>query len=143
MKRKALSLVTVAGIAIVMMSGCSSDTGIKALEREATPEDALPTFVTVQEPANPDTARLVATHEDTRFFILQSDDKKTACLAAIPPGNNPNWQLGCGQNNGPGEIFEMDAAGGAKATLLADGSDTGKVKTGWTQISDNVLIPSP
>ena len=53
------------------------------------------------------------------------------------PGNNSTWQMGCG------EILEMGAAGGATATLLADGSDTEKVKTGWAQISDKVLIPSP
>lgn len=142
MKRSLLPLLTAAGLAVVLLSSCSSETGIKALDREATSEDALPTFVTVPEPANPDTARLLATREGFRYFVLESDDSKTACLAVVPPGEAPSWHVGCGQNTGPGKIIDLGGAGGATASLLADGSDTGKLETGWTQITDNILITS-
>lgn len=143
MKSTPLSFFAAAGLAVVLLSSCSSETGIKALDRAATAEDALPAFVTVAEPANPETARLLASHENIRYFILESDDSRTACLAIIPPGESPDWQVGCSENRGPGKIVELGKAGEATGILLGDGSDTGKIDTGWTQITDNILIPSP
>lgn len=124
MKWSAVSLVTASGLALLLLSGCSGPTGIKALDRDATPEDALPTFIAVPDPVNRETARLLATSDGVRYFVAESDDSKTACLAVVPPGEPPNWFVGCGQNTGPGEITESTGAGMSSTRLLADDSDT-------------------
>lgn len=130
-------------ITAFLLTGCSGQTGIKALDRDATSEDALPAFVTVPDPANRDTARLLATRDGVRYFIAESDDSQTACLAVVPPGDSPGWHAGCGQNTGPGKILELQGAGGATATLLADDSDPGKPEPGWTKLTENILVPDP
>lgn len=140
MKRMSLSIVAAAGIAILLLSGCSGQTSIKALDRDATADDALPAFVTAPNPANTETARLLATRDGVRYFVSESDDSLTACLAIVPPGDSPSWHMGCGSNNGSDTIVELYGEGGAVATLLADDADTGKIEAGWTKIADNILI---
>lgn len=139
MTRAAFSLVA-AGIAALLLSGCSGQLGITALDRDALPEDALPAFVTVPEPANQETARLLATRAGVRYFVAESDDSTTACLAVVPPGEPPNWFVGCGPNTGTGQIIESSGAGVPSTRLLADGSETGKLEPGWTKVTDNILV---
>lgn len=143
MKQVPARLATALMITAFLLTGCSGQTGIKALDRDATPEDALPAFVSVPDPANRDTARLLATRDGVRYFIAESDDSKTACLAVVPPGDSPGWHSGCGQNTGPGKILELQGAGGATASLLADDSDLGKLDPGWTKLTENILVPDP
>lgn len=144
MTRASVSLVTAAGMAILLLSGCSGPAEIKALERAATPEDALPAFVTVQESANRDTSRLLVTKDGVRYFVIQSDDARTTCLARVPAGEAPNWLVGCGDTKNPGEIVNISSnispEGPVSTILLGDDSDTGKIESGWTKISDNILI---
>lgn len=143
MKRSSVSLATTAGLALLLLSGCSGQAGIKALDRDATPEDALPAFITVPDPANRETARLLATRDGVRYFVAESDDSKTACLAVVPPGESPNWFVGCGPNTGAGQIIESGGAGVSSARLLADDSDTEKLESGWTKITENILVLDP
>ncbi|WP_269936516.1 hypothetical protein [Arthrobacter sp. HY1533] len=143
MKWSSVSLVTASGLALLLLSGCSGQTGITALDRDATPEDALPAFITVPDPANRESARLLATRDGVRYFVAESDDSKTACLAVVPPGEPPNWVMGCGPNTGPGEILETTGAAMSSARLLADDSETEKLEPGWTKVTENILVRDP
>lgn len=126
----------------LLLAGCSGQAGIKALDRDATADDVLPAFVIVPEPANAETARLLATRNGIQYFAVQSDDLKTACLAVVQGDESTSWQMGCGQNNGSGKILDLQGAGSLSASLWADGSDTGTIEPGWIKLTDNVLVPS-
>ncbi|MDJ0318566.1 hypothetical protein, partial [Arthrobacter antibioticus] len=95
------------------------------------------------EPVNGETARLLATRDGVRYFVAESDDSKTACLAVVPPGEPPSWFVGCGPNTGTGQIVESAGAGVSSARLLADGSDTAKLEPGWTKVTENILVLDP
>ena len=144
MKHMSFSLVIAAGIAALLLSGCSGESGLKALDRASTTEDVLPAFVTLQEQVDRDSSRLLATRSGVRYFALQSEDARTACLAVVPSGTDPDWQLGCSEGRRSGEIVNMSSLKGSLSTiLLGDDSDTGKLEPGWTKIADNILVRDP
>lgn len=144
MKLAPYSLVVAAGLAALLLSGCSAESGLRALDRAAAPEDILPSFVTLQEHVDRDSSRLLATRDGVRYFALQSDDARTTCLAVVPPGEGPDWQVGCSDTRRSGEIVNMSSLKDQLSTiLLGDDSDTGKIEPGWTKIEDNVLVFDP
>lgn len=144
MKHASFPFVVVAGLAALRLSGCSGESGLRALDRAATPDDALPLFVTLQEQVDRDSARLLATRDGVRYFALQSDDARTTCLAVVPPGVDPEWQVGCGDARRSGEIVNMSSSKEQPSTiLLGDDSDTGKDEPRWTKIADNLPILDP
>lgn len=126
MKSKSLSLVAAAGITILLLSGCSGQTGLRALDTEATPADTLPAGVNLSAEVNRDSSRLLATEEGVRFFGVQSDDARTTCVAVVPPGESPDWQVGCGDTRISGEILRMSSLSvGYSTILLGDDADIG------------------
>lgn len=144
MNRVSLQLSAVAGIAILLLAGCSGQTGLKALDRTATPEDTLPAAVTLPNKVDRDSSRLLATRDGVQYFAAESDDAKTTCLAVVPAGKEPGWHVGCTESNGPGQIALGSGSNGELSTiLLLDGSDTGKLESGWTKIADNILVSDP
>lgn len=144
MKRLSFPSFVVAAIAVLLLGGCSEESGLKALDRAATPEDVLPSFVTLQEQVDRDSSRLLAARDGVRYFALESEDARTTCLAVVPSGAHPAWQLGCSDTRRSGEIVNMSAAKESLSTiLLGDDSDTGKIESGWTKISDNILVLDP
>lgn len=111
------------------------------MDRAANSEDELPAFITLQDSIKRDSSRLLVTHDDVRYFGLQSDDAGATCVAVVPPGEASSWHLGCGDTRSSGEIVKISGPSGAFSTILqGDDSDTGAVESGWTQISDNILI---
>ncbi|MGP9503076.1 hypothetical protein ACT3TS_12785 [Specibacter sp. AOP5-B1-6] len=141
MKRVSFPLVVAAGLAAILLSGCSGESGLKALDSAATPDDTLPAFVSLQEQVDRDSSRLLATRDGVRYFALQSDDARTTCLAVVPPGEGPDWQVGCSDARRSGEIVNMSSSKEQLSTiLLGDDSDTGKLEPGWTKIADNILV---
>ena len=134
-------LVIALGITALLLGGCSGRAGLTALDRAASSEDVLPAFITLQDSIKRESSRLLVTHDDVRYFGLQSDDVGTTCVAVVPPGEASSWHLGCGDTRSSGEIVRMSGPSGAFATILqGDDSDTGAIESGWTQISDNILI---
>lgn len=141
MKRLSFPLVTAASLAVLLLSGCSSESGLKALDRPVTTDDALPAFVTLNEEVDRDSSRLLATRDGVRYFGLQSEDARTTCLAVVPPGQDLGGQVGCSDGRRSGEIVNMSSSVDRLSTiLLADDSDTGKLEPGWTKIADNILV---
>ncbi|PYI38085.1 hypothetical protein CVS30_11910 [Arthrobacter psychrolactophilus] len=138
---KKLPLVMAVGITALLLSGCSGQTGLTSLDRAANSEDVLPAFITLQDFIKRDSSRLLVTHDDVRYFGLQSEDARTTCVAVVPPGEASSWHLGCGDTRSSGEIVRVSGLSGAFSTILqGDDSDTGAIESGWTQISDNILI---
>ncbi len=141
MKRVSVPLFAAAGIAVLLLTGCSDQAGLKALERTATPEDTLPATVNLSTEMNRDSSRLLATQDGVQFFGIQSGDASTTCVAVVPPGEDPAWQVGCGDTRGSGEITKISSVNTQLSTiLLGDDFDTGKLEPGWTKIADNILI---
>lgn len=144
MKRMSFPIVVAASIAVALLSGCSAESGLKALDSAATDEDALPAFVTLQEQVDRDSSRLLAIRNGVRYFALQSEDARTTCLAVVPPDVDPDWQVGCSDARRSGEIVNMSSLKGSLSTiLLGDDSDTEKLEPGWTKIADNILVSDP
>ncbi|WP_146070392.1 hypothetical protein [Arthrobacter sp. GMC3] len=141
MNRVSIPLIAGASMAVLLLGACSGQTGLKVLERAATPEDELPAIVTVEAPVDRSSSRLLATKDGVRYFALQSDDARVTCVARVPSGGDIGWQLGCGETKGSGEIVKMSSMNDLYSTILqGDDSDPGKTESGWTKISDNILI---
>ena len=148
MKRLPLPLVSAASIAVLLLGGCSGQTGLsgqvelKALDRPATAEDTLPAMVKLPEGMNVETTRLLVTHEGVQYFATESDDSRTACLAVVPVGGNAGWITGCNGGDNNGEIIMVSGHKGALPTkLVTDGFDSGTLESsGWIKIADNILV---
>lgn len=141
MKRRSSPFIAVAGIASLLLTGCSGQAGLNALQRDATPEDSLPSSITLSEDVNRDSSRLLATKDGVRYFAVQSDDARTTCVAVVPSDEENDWHVGCGETRNYGEIIKVSSAKGPYSTiLLGDDSDTGNIESGWIKIADNVLI---
>lgn len=154
MKRLSLPLVAAAGVAVLLLGGCSGLTGpaeqtaptaqveLKALDRPATAEDTLPAMVKLPADVNVETTRLLVTHEGVQYFATESDDSTKACLAVVPVGGNDGWITGCNSGNNNGEIIMVSGHEGALPTkLVADGFDSGTLESnGWIKIAENILV---
>ena len=154
MKRLSLPLVAAAGVAVLLLGGCSGQTGpaeqtaptaqveLKALDRPATAEDTLPDMVKLPADVNVETTRLLVTHEGVQYFATESDDSTKACLAVVPVGGNDGWITGCNGGNNNGEIIMVSGHEGALPTkLVADGFDSGTLESnGWIKIAENILV---
>ncbi|WP_449373140.1 hypothetical protein [Arthrobacter psychrolactophilus] len=128
---KKAPLVIAAGIAALVLSGCSGQSGFKALDRAATPDDALPASITLEDSMNRDSSRLLVTDDGVQYFALQSDDARTTCVAVVPPGEASEWHLGCGDTRSSGEIIKISGPSGAYSTILqGDDSAAGTVQSG-------------
>lgn len=140
MKRRSFPLIAVVGIAGLLLTGCSGQAGLEALKRDATPEDSLPSSLSLPAEVDRDSSRLLATKDGVRYFAVQSDDARTTCMAVVPPDEN-DWHVGCGGTTTSAEIVKVSSAKGPYSTiLLGDDSDTGKIESGWIKIADNVLV---
>lgn len=141
MKRESVPICAAAGILVLVLAGCSAPAGLRALDRDDSPQDALPAIVNVPADVNRNSSRLLATRDGVQFFALQSDDARTTCLATVSPGTVPDWHVGCGLTTRSGEIIKMASRNGSLSTiLLGDDSDTGKLEPGWSKIADNILV---
>ncbi|MDI2034927.1 hypothetical protein [Paenarthrobacter nitroguajacolicus] len=142
--RAAVVLVLVAALGL---AGCSTQAGPRVLNREATAEDKLPDSVGlsgVDLEVEPGSARLVATHDDVKYYVAKSKTGGAYCLFVVPVGLPERWRAGC---SGPGtseRIVTVSGADRSEATLINDGVDTNRPEfQGLTKIHDNVLISEP
>lgn len=126
------------------LSACSSHTGIEALERPSTPADALPAEVMLDETIDRDSARLLTTHEQNRYFTAASPHSTDACIIVVPFDTNSQWVAGCGLLGATDIIVTASITPGNKAaSLVRDDADTRALESeGWTRIHDNILIPA-
>ncbi|MDR6988310.1 hypothetical protein J2Y66_002814 [Paenarthrobacter nitroguajacolicus] len=144
MNRRALAVGAV--VAALGLAGCSSPAGPKVLAREATAEDQLPESVSlsgVDLDIKAGTSRLLATHEDVKYYGAKSSTGGSACLIAVPEGLPERWVAGCAAAGTGEEIVTLTAVDGSQSKLINDGVDAGQPKyQGWTKIHENVLVGS-
>ena len=127
--------------AMAPLSACSSHTGIAALERPPVTADALPAEVMLVDNIDRDSARLLTTHEQIRYFTAASPGTTDACIIVFPSGVDSQWVAGCGLL-GSTDIIVTASIGAKAATLVRDDADTRVLESeGWTRIHENVLIP--
>lgn len=149
-----LGITTAAAAAVATALALTSCTPappeISALLREATPADHLPEDVAMGELTQEELegVRLLATHRGIRYFVGQSDDKTTTCIAILPDGQPSSWLAGCGQAiNSQQEILRADMPGIVSVVLVPDNYDTsGLRQSGMQQIQENIVIgrtPTP
>jgi hypothetical protein len=128
--------------AMLSLSACSSHTGIQALERQPVPGDELPAGVDLEDTINRDSSRLLATHEQVRYFVAASPDSSEGCIIVVPPGADPRWFAGCSLLGATDVIVTASTTPGNSATLVRDDADTRALESeGWFRIHDNILIP--
>ncbi|WP_427017501.1 hypothetical protein ACQCSX_02440 [Pseudarthrobacter sp. P1] len=142
MRRYPVPLIAAVIGASLLVGGCSSQAGLKVLDRASTPEDKLPAGVTLPQEVNADSARLLATKDDVKYFAAENDDVTVACVAVVPPGDVPQWIAGCSGLNVTGRIVEVSGLGGASSTMLVtDGFDTRALELdGWAKLTENILV---
>ncbi|SDX24610.1 hypothetical protein SAMN04487917_10757 [Arthrobacter sp. yr096] len=139
-------LAVVAVIAVLGLAGCSSPASPKVLAREATAEDQLPESVSlggVDMDITAGTARLLATHEDVKYFAAKSSTGGSACLIVVPVGVPEQWVAGCAAASTGEEIVTLTGVDGSMTKLINDRVDASQPKyQGWTKIHENVLVGS-
>lgn len=145
MNRRAIAVFSV--VAALAFTGCSAPAGLKALNREATAEDKLPESVSltgVDLNVEAGTARLLATHDDVKYFGAKSSTSGTVCLIAVPVGLPERWRAGCAAVATSEQIVTISGGDGTEAKLINDGVDANRPEyRGWTQVHENVLVSKP
>jgi hypothetical protein len=141
--RRILAATILVGV-MAPLSACSSHTGIAALERPSTPDDALPAEVMLDETIDRDSARLLTTHEQNRYFTATTPHSTNACIIVVPFDADAPWVAGCGLLGATDIIVTASITPGSQAaSLVRDDADTRALESeGWTRIHDNVLIPA-
>jgi len=139
MKRHTFPVLTAALGAVLLLGACSNAAGIKALDRPATAEDALPESFAVDEFDGQ--TRLLATHDGVKYFGARGKDAGTACIAAVLETDPKDAWAACGPFSSDPVIVTTSGKDGTETKLVRDGFDSKKLESeGWTRIHDNLLI---
>lgn len=112
---------------------------ISALDRDATPSDAIPTGVPPFS-SEESTTRLLATHDGIRYFVGQTADATATCLTVYPDQQPSEWTTGCwnGADSGA-ELVRIVVEGLVAAVLVPDNYDTsGLVHEGFKRVQPNI-----
>lgn len=140
MKRQLVPVFAAAFGAALLLGGCSNAAGIKALDRTATAEDALPDNFDAG-PAKPDSSRLLTTHDGVKYFVAQGNDAGTTCVAAIAQTASKGSVAGCGPFTSPTDVVSVTSEDRSETKLVRDGFESKKLEAeGWTRIHDNLLV---
>lgn len=144
MNRYTFPLIAAVLAAGVLLGGCTAQSGIKALDRQATAEDRMPdgfTFSGTQVKA--ESARLLAEKDGVKYFAAKADATHEACVVIVSDAYPSVAASGCGSLMNSGrEVVTVHNATGKSAVLVEDGIDTKQWESeGWTKVHENVLIP--
>ncbi|WP_247827974.1 hypothetical protein [Arthrobacter antioxidans] len=136
---KQVAAVAVLALSATVISACSgADDGVAALNREATPEDQLPDFVS-DSSLDIDSVRKVAEQNQISYFIGEMKDDKGFCAYST---TNDDFIGGCGEGNGQLVTVSPGAGSGLpQFTLVTDSYSSEDLRgDGWTEVHDNILI---
>lgn len=144
MIRHRISVTAVFLGATMLLGGCSGQPGIEALERPAVSEDALPTGINMGGNIKAESARLLTTHDQIRYFVATSSDSTEGCVIIVPAGQNSQSFAGCGLLGASDVIVTAAKTPGKHAAaLVRDYADTRALESdGWLRIHGNILIPA-
>jgi hypothetical protein len=99
MKQHRLPFTTAILTGTLILTGCTAEASLKALDRTPSAEDQLPDGIRIwpENVVSTGDARLLTTHKGIKYFAAMSSDSKTACIAAVPENQAPeSWLGGCG-----------------------------------------------
>lgn len=137
-----ITAVAAAMAAALLLSSCTATPPhLSALDREATPADTLPEGV---RPFGPEahTVRLVANDEGVRYFLGQTADAASSCLAVVPDNHPGQWAAGCGQTtDSDQELVRTEVTGLVTAVLVPDNYDASQlIADGFTSVHQNIYV---
>ncbi|GAA2853199.1 hypothetical protein [Paenarthrobacter ilicis] len=137
-----LLLTVIAGTALVALTGCTSYTGIAAIQRAADARDDLPANVKSSDPDMPSNYRLLVEDADVRYLGAESQDHSVVCVAAVPALKPDQWVIGCSDGIiNDREIVTVSHIGQPTVKLVTDNFDTQALESeGWRKIHSNVLV---
>ncbi|MGF9647086.1 hypothetical protein AAIH32_03880 [Pseudarthrobacter oxydans] len=126
---------------IVLSPAAPTPPTIRALDRAATQDDFLPEGIPPL-PSEEHTIRLLATADGIRYFVGQTKDAASTCLAIYPDDRPTQWVAGCGQpTDSREEIVRTGANGIVTAVLVSDDFDTTQlVEEGFKRVHENIYV---
>ena len=128
--------------ALLALTGCSSYSGIAAVQRTAEAKDDLPAEIGSVNPNLPSDFRFLTEDAGVKYYAAESSDHATACVAVYPVDKTDQWFTGCSEGiTGEREIVTVGHIGQPTVKLVTTGYDTrGLESEGWRKIHDNVLV---
>lgn len=124
---------------LLVITGCSGGDGIAALDREAAPEDHLPSYAS-SEHIDVASGRRVAQKDDVSYFISKMHEGPGFCIIRVKGQDDTAWGAACGGGTGQVVTHRTTDIPGS-ATLVTDGYPTQDLEQdGWIKITDNILI---
>jgi hypothetical protein len=143
MRHQNLSMILALAGAVVVLTGCSGDQGLKALDRPATDRDTLPSGVVVMGGADQtmtDSFRLLAEKDGYSYYVGQNVKERVSCLAVVPAADQLAWASVCGDLSQGDHILGLGLDNGRlNVRLVGDQADTKKLESeGATRIHQNI-----
>ena len=135
-------MTATAATALLLMTGCSSYSGIAAVQRSAEAKDELPAQIRTVNPNMPTDFRFLTEDAGVKYFAAESADHTTACIAVYPVENPNQWGTGCsGGITSDREIVTVSHIGQPTVKLVTTGFDARNLESnGWRKVHDNVLV---
>ncbi len=139
--------IVIAAIVVALVAGfllippIPANPVISALDRDATPSDAVPTGVPPFS-FGESTTRLLATHGGIRYFVGQAADATATCLTIYPDQQPAEWTTACwnGADSGA-ELVRIGVEGRVEVVLVSDNYDvSGLVREGFESVHPNIYV---
>lgn len=118
---------------MLAVAGCSSGTGIPALDRGPVGTDQWPGDKSQLEGLDRQSVRFLVSHGNADYFAATSADGKAACLFKFPVGEGS-------AAGGSDAIVELSAPGAKMILVRADADTMGLEGEGWARIHENILV---
>jgi hypothetical protein len=134
-------LMTTAAV-LLALAGCSSYSGITAVQRPAEAKDDFPDDILLSDPDMPSDFRLLTEDGGVKYFAAESSDHAIACIAAYPLDKPDQWVSGCSDGiTGDREIVTVSHIGQPTVKFVTTGFDTRALESeGWRKVHANVLV---
>lgn len=141
MRYRTLKKATVVA-ALLALTGCSSYSGITAVQMTAEAKDDLPAEIGSVNPNLPAGFRFLTEDSGVKYYAAESSDHTTACIAVYPIEQTDQWFTGCSDGiTGEREVVTISHIGQPTVKLVTTGFDTRALESeGWRKIHDNVLV---
>lgn len=135
-------MTAAAAAALLLLTGCSSYSGIAAVQRSAEAKDDLPAEIRIVNPNMPSDFRFLTEDAGVKYYAAESADHATACIAVYPVDNPDQWGTGCsGGITSVREIVTVSRIGQPTVKLVTTGFDTRDLESeSWRKVHDNVLV---
>lgn len=133
---------TAAVAVLLVLAGCSSYSGITAVQRPLEAKDDFPDEILRVDPNMPADFRLLTEDGGVKYFAAESSNHAIACVAAYPLEKPDQWVTGCSDGiTGDREIVTVSHIGQPTVKFVTTGFDTRALESeGWRKVHANVLV---